>query len=199
MLIINTILVGALIVQRLFELHISKRHHYKLTQSGAAIVRDPVFPWMVATQVILILGCLLEPWLLERTFVPWIGWPAFGVLLAAEAVRVWVLRSLGRHWNVRIIASADQGVIASGPYRLVRHPNYAVVIIEALALPLFHGAFLTLLVVQLLHFPVLIARIRAEERYLLSLEDYRARMGAKPRIVPRFWPRFRPAGSKAAR
>jgi methyltransferase len=196
MLIFNTILVGALIVQRLVELRVSKGHQRRLSEAGAESLTDPVFPWMVLTHAILISGCLLEPWWFEREFVPFLGWSAFGALIAAEIVRVWVLRSLGRHWNVRIIASGAEGIVTTGPYRLVRHPNYAVVLVEALALPLFHGAYLTLLVVQILHVPVLIARIRDEERYLMSLEDYRERMADKPRFIPRI--RRRPE-SKVAR
>ncbi len=189
MLIVNAILVALIVVQRLLELRISKRHQLELTTSGVAAVADPVFPWMVLAHALLIVGALLEPWLLQRTFLPAVGWTALGFLVVAQVVRFWTLHTLGRQSNVRIMASAGQGVVTSGPYRFVRHPNYAVVIVEALCLPLFHGAYVTMATVQLLHTPVLIARIRSEERYLLSLDDYRAQMGDKPRLLPRFWRR----------
>ena len=189
MLIVNAILVTLIVMQRLGELRVSKQNRRRLSASGAAVIADPVFPWMVFAHVLLIGGSLLEPWLLQRTFLPVVGWTALGCLVVAQVVRFWTLRTLGRHWNVRIMASAGQGVVASGPYRFVRHPNYAIVIVEALCLPLFHGAYLTLAVVQLLQAPVLAARIKSEERYLLSVDDYRRRMGDKPRLVPRFWRR----------
>jgi methyltransferase len=199
MLTINAIVVGLIIAQRLVELRISKRHHRELTASGAEDVGDPVFPWMVFTHALLLVGCLVEPWLLAREFHPWVGWPALAILLIAQTLRFWVLRSLGRHWNVRIVASGAGGVVTSGPYRFVRHPNYAVVLVEAIVLPLFHGAFLTLVVVQFLHIPVLIARIRAEERYLMSLKPYRDAMSDKPRFLPRLWTPSPKDAAKAVR
>ena len=199
MLTINTIVVALVIAQRLVELRVSNRHQRELTAGGAQIVRDPVFGWMVITHALLLTGSLLEPWLLARPFVPWIGWTALAVLVIAQALRIWVLRTLGRQWNVRIVASGEEGVVTSGPYRYVRHPNYAIVLVEAAVLPLFHCAFLTLVVVQLLHIPVLAARIRAEERYLMSLESYREKMADKPRLLPRFRPHREHQSTKAAR
>jgi methyltransferase len=195
MLTCNVILVGLIIVQRLFELRLSRRHQRRWTRAGVATVRDSVFPWMVLTHVLLLLGSVMEPWLLGRPFIPMLGWPALSVLVAAQVLRVHVIKTLGRHWNVRIVASCTdetERVVTTGPYRFVRHPNYAIVLVEAVALPLFHGAFVTLVVVQLLHIPVLVARIRAEERYLMSLPSYREAMADKPRFVPRLWSRRRP-------
>jgi methyltransferase len=195
MLTFNFIVVALVIVQRLFELRLSRRHQRRWIRAGAATVRDPVFPWMVLTHVLLLLGSVMEPWLLERPFIPVFGWPALSVLVVAQVLRVQVIKTLGRHWNVRIVASCTdetERVATTGPYRFVRHPNYAIVMVEAVALPLFHGAFVTLVVVQLLHIPVLAARIRAEERYLMSLPLYREAMADKPRFLPRPWSRRRP-------
>lgn len=185
MLILNAIVVGCLVVQRLFELVISRRHRAALAQDGVPAVADPIFPLMVATHVALLVGCGLEPWLLGRDFVPWFGWPAVALLALVQVLRIWVLRTLGRHWNARIMASGATGIVHSGPYRFVRHPNYVVVVLETLLLPLIHGAWWTLAIVQLVHIPVLIARIRGEERYLMSVPQYRALMAGKPRFLPR--------------
>lgn len=199
MLTFNVVVIAVVIAQRLLELRKSRRHQRELVAAGAVVVRDRAFPWMVLTHVLLLGGCLVEPWACERRFVAWCGWPALGVLAMAQIMRVWIVTTLGKHWNVRIVASGVDGVVTTGPYRYVRHPNYAVVVVEAIALPLFHGAFITLVVVQFLHVPVLFARIRAEERYLFSLESYRAAMADKPRFVPRFWPRRARAPSTIAR
>lgn len=185
MLIFNAMLVAAIVIQRLIELVISKRHIRQLATDGVDPVPDPVFPWLVLCHVALLVGSAFEPWLLERPFVPIVGWTALAVLIVAQVLRIWVLRTLGRHWNVRIMASGSDGVVTTGPYQWVRHPNYAVVAIESVVLPLFHGAWFTLVIVQMVHIPVLVRRIRAEESYLMSLPDYRERMGAKPRFLPR--------------
>src|SRR5256886_15815543 len=67
----------------------------------------------------------------------------FAVFLAANAVRWWVIRTLGDHWNVQVMDSTRLGVVTSGPFRFVRHPNYAAVFAEMLALPLIHTAWIT--------------------------------------------------------
>lgn len=188
-LILNTGIVLAVVVQRLAELRVSVRHRRVFAQEGVREVSDPVFGWMVLAHALLLVGVLIEPWLLDRPFLPWLGWPALALLVVVQAVRIWVIKTLGRHWNVRIIASCDAGIVADGPYRWVRHPNYLVVAAESLLLPMFHGAWLTLLVVQVLHVPVLWRRIRAEEGYLMSVPEYRQRMGGKPRFFPRLIPR----------
>lgn len=193
-LALNTLVVATLTVQRLVELVISGRHRAALRRRGVAVVADPVYPAMVAVHVGLLIGCGLEPWLLDRPFAPWVGWPALALLALAQLGRFWVLRTLGEHWNARIMASgADGGVVTDGPYRFVRHPNYTVVIAETLLLPLIHGAWWTLLVVQIAHAPVLWLRIRSEERSLMAAAEYRAQMAHKPRFLPRW------AGSGGAR
>ena len=108
-----------------------------------------------------------------------------GVLfLGANALRWWVIRTLGAHWNVQVMDSARLGVVTTGPYRWVRHPNYTAVFVEMLALPLIHTAWITALAGGAAHAWVLRGRVAAEERVLLADPLYRAEMSAKPRFVP---------------
>jgi methyltransferase len=111
-----------------------------------------------------------------------------GILwLLANTLRWWVIRTMGTHWNVRVMDSTPLGVVTSGPFRWIRHPNYLAVFVELLALPLLHTAWLTALVGGLAHVWVLRQRIAIEERMLLAEATYRALMGSKPRFVPRVW------------
>ena len=55
-------------------------------------------------------------------------------------MRYWVIGTLGRYWTHRIITLDAAPVVARGPYRFIRHPNYAVTIAETLVLPLAFGA-----------------------------------------------------------
>jgi len=103
-----------------------------------------------------------------------------------NALRWWVIATLGPHWNVQVMGSTKLGVVTSGPYRFVRHPNYVAVFVELAALPLVHGAWLTALAGSALHVLVLRRRIAAEESVLLADETYRRAMQAKPRFIP--WP-----------
>jgi len=57
-------------------------------------------------------------------------------------------------------------LVASGPYRLMRHPNYLAVIVEGFALPLVHGAWVTAAVFSVCNLVLLRVRVRVEERAL---------------------------------
>lgn len=184
MRIVGTVLVALVVVQRVAELRLSGRNRRRLLEQGARAVRDAGFGAMVASHVVLLAGCGLEPWLLDRTAPSWIAGPALVLFLAAQSMRAWVIASLGEHWNVRILASGARGVVTRGPYRWIRHPNYLVVLVEVLTLPLVTGAWITWAVVQALHTPALVRRIRDEERALLADPAYREAMEGKPRFLP---------------
>lgn len=183
-----TLFVALVVLQRLAELAWSKRNTRRLAARGLEPAPDPVYPWMVFAHAGLLAGCLLEPWLLDRDPLPAVALPAALLFLAAQALRVWALASLGEHWNVRIFASAPAGAVAAGPYRYIRHPNYLAVLVEVATLPLVTSAWFTWLAVQLVHTPVLVRRIRDEERVLFADAGYRDAMGAKPRFLPRLSP-----------
>jgi methyltransferase len=169
---------------RLLELHISRRHQDALLARGAARVTEPRFRWMVALHTALLIGAALEVLLLKRAFHPLLAAAMFAIFLAANAVRWWVIRTLGEHWNVQVMDSTRLGVITSGPFRFVRHPNYAAVFTEMLVLPLIHTAWITSLAGALAHIAVLSERLATEERVLLANPEYQAAMAGKPRFFP---------------
>jgi methyltransferase len=169
---------------RIVELRISRRHQQDMIANGAKKVPDPRFRWMVVLHPAVLLGSALEVIFLHRPFYPIFAAICFLVFLAANAVRWWVIRSLGEHWNVQVINSTNLGVITTGPFRYVRHPNYAAVFVEMLALPLIHCAWITASVGSLAHVLVLSQRVFTEERVLFSDAHYRAAMAGKPRFLP---------------
>jgi len=177
-------LLLAVAVLRLAELRISKQHQREMAARGAAQVEEPKFHWMVLLHTAVLLGAALEVVLLRRPFIPWLAMPMFAVFLAANAVRCWVIRSLGVHWNVQVVDSTRLGVVTSGPFRYVRHPNYAAVFAEMLALPLMHTAWITAVAGAIAHVGVLTQRLSTEERVLFANPDYRTAMTGKPRFLP---------------
>ena len=101
---------------------------------------EPVFPAMVALHTGILAGAVVETLLLARPFVVELAIPAVALVALANALRFWVIATLGVHWNVRVVPSMPLGVVTDGPYRFVRHPNYVAVFVELAALPLVHGA-----------------------------------------------------------
>jgi len=177
-------LLLAVAALRIFELRISKRHQQRMTSRGAAKVKDPYFRWMAMFHTLVLIGAAGEVVFLNRPFRPALAAPMFVLFLAANVVRWWVIRTLGEHWNVQVVDSTKLGFVASGPFRYVRHPNYAAVFVEMIALPLIHTAWITALAGAFAHIIVLSLRLSVEDPVLLSNPDYAATMGSKPRFLP---------------
>ena len=177
-------LLVAVAALRLLELRISKQHQKEMLGRGATRVEEPRFRWMVVLHTAVLLGSAVEVVFLHRPFLPVLGTIMLIVFLAANVVRWWVIRTLGEHWNVQIVDSTRLGVVTSGPFRFVRHPNYAAVFAEIIALPLIHTAWITAIVGTVAHAIVLKMRLSTEERVLFANPDYRAAMSGKPRFLP---------------
>ncbi len=154
---------------------------------GEAPQAEPVFALMVVLHVLPFVLAPVEVIALDRPFRPVLFAVCALALAGLGVLRVWTLRTLGARWNVRIVK--PDAVVDDGPYRFIRHPNYAVVIGELFFLPLAHGAWITCLVVGALNAWVLSRRIPAEEEVLRSLPGYAERMGKKPRFLPIRWRR----------
>ena len=173
--------VGAL---RIVELQISKRHQKQIVADGGSKVTDPKFLWMILLHTLVLIGAAVEVVFLHRPFIPWLAAISFVLFIVANVIRWWVIRTLGAHWNVQVMDSTKLGVITTGPFAYVRHPNYAAVFLEMFFLPLIHTAWITAIAGSLAHIIVLSQRLATEEKVLFSDPDYRAAMSTKPRFVP---------------
>jgi methyltransferase len=174
-------------VLRLVELRISRRHQRELLGRGIEKRADPQFRWMVILHTVVLAGAAIEVIVLRRPFLRDLAAPMAVLFLLATALRWWVIHTLGAHWNVEVMASGPLGVVTSGPFRWVRHPNYLAVFIELVALPLIHTAWITALVAAVGNAWVLRHRLRVEEPVLDADPAYRAAMAGKPRFLPKFF------------
>jgi methyltransferase len=91
------------------------------------------------------------------------------VVLAAQGLRWWCIATLGHQWNARVVVVPGAERVSRGPYRLMPHPNYLAVVVEGVALPLVHTAWITALVFTALNAAVLRTRIRVENAALVRL------------------------------
>ncbi|WBU37199.1 isoprenylcysteine carboxyl methyltransferase family protein [Homoserinibacter sp. YIM 151385] len=161
-------------VERLNELRVSRRNAAEAFASGGVESGRGHFPAMVALHTALLLGAVAEVVLLDRPFLPWLGWPMLAIAVLCQAGRLWIIASLGRQWNTRVIVVPGAERVRRGPYRWawLPHPNYLVVVIEGVALPLVHSAWITALVFTVLNLVLLLGfRIPAEDRALRALRD----------------------------
>lgn len=156
-------------LERLAELRVSKRNAaWSFAQGGVERGREH-YPVMVVLHTGFLVGCALEPWLLDRPFLPWLGLPMLALAAACQGLRWWVIRTLGPRWNTRVIIVPGLPRITGGPFRWLKHPNYLAVVLEGIALPLIHGAWLTALVFTVLNAALLAVRVRCEERALAEM------------------------------
>lgn len=158
-------------VERLYELRVSKRNAATAFAQGGREYGQGHFPWMVALHTGLLLACIAEVVLLDRPFIPWLGWPMLVIAVLCQAARYWIISSLGSQWNTRVIVVPGAArVVARGPYRWFTHPNYVVVAVEGIALPLVHTAWITAITFTVLNAVLLLAfRIPTENRALREL------------------------------
>ena len=163
------LLIGAVAVERLAEVVVAERHRSVSKERGGVEFGARHYPAMVTLHTALLAGCLLEPVLLHRPFIPALGWPMLLIAVAAQALRWWCITTLGYQWNTRVIVIPGAERVTGGPYRFLPHPNYVAVIAEGIALPLVHSAWMTALVFSVLNAVLLRTRIHTENAALASL------------------------------
>ncbi len=157
--------VPAVSVQRLLELGWSRRNRLRLLARGGREVRPDTYRTMVALHALFLLSLAWEsyPWRIPldaRTVF------CLGAFAAVTALRYWAIASLGEYWNTRVVVVAGARLVRSGPYRHLRHPNYLVIVLEFLLLPLLMRAPATLILFSMANLAVLRQRIRIEEEAL---------------------------------
>lgn len=166
MVIPYLVFLGLVGLERTFEIALSRRNAAWAFERGGVESGREHFLAMKLLHVGFLAACALEVLLLDRPFLPWIGVPMLALALSAQALRYWAIFSLGKRWNVRVITVPGMPLSTAGPYRFLRHPNYLAVVLEGIAIPLIHTAFLTAIGFSILNGFMLQTRIRCEERAL---------------------------------
>lgn len=148
-------------LQRLIELVIARRNEDRLRAAGAVEHGAAHYKLLVVLHAawFLALAAVLRP------DTP-VSWPLIGVFALLQLARVWVLATLGRFWTTRIISIPSAPLVTRGPYRFLRHPNYAIVAAEIAVLPLAFGQWAIAAVFTVLNALVLHLRIRTENAAL---------------------------------
>lgn len=160
------LLILAVGLERLVELAVSNSNAaWSLARGGREFGRGH-YPTMVILHSGFLIACVAEVWLLHRPFLGWLGWPMLALAGLSQALRWWCVLTLGRRWNTRVIVLRDTPLVQGGPYRWLRHPNYVAVVLEGVALPLVHTAWLTAAVFTLANAALLRVRIRLENSAL---------------------------------
>jgi len=155
-----SVILALVTVQRLGELVLSRRNTSKLLARGANEVGAGHYPLIVSVHA----AWLIALWIWGRGES--VNLVALAVFIALQGLRVWIIATLGGRWTTRIIVLPGEPLVASGPYRYLSHPNYAVVAAEIATLPLALDLPMLALIFTGLNAAVLAIRLRAETRAL---------------------------------
>ncbi|WP_227938713.1 isoprenylcysteine carboxyl methyltransferase family protein [Alkalihalobacillus deserti] len=173
------------VVQRIVEVLIANRNAKWIRSQGGYEAGKDHYKYIVALHFLFFISLLIEVTVTNHTFMLWSVLPLV-VFLLAQLGRVWALSSLGRFWNTRIMILPGAKVIAKGPYRYLRHPNYAIVVTELACLPLIFQAYWTAIVFTILNAVILSTRIQVEERALEEATNYQKTFEKRRRFFPTY-------------
>jgi methyltransferase len=157
----TALILGLVALERLIELAHAARNTRALHQRGAIELGAAHYPLIVLLHASWLIAVFASA---PRDQPPLWGWIA--VYLALQAARLWTIWSLGPYWTTRIISLPGAPLIKRGPYRFLRHPNYAVVIGEIAVLPLAFREPLIAVVFSALNLALLARRVRVETEAL---------------------------------
>ena len=155
------LIIGAIALERLIELFYAERNTRALIARGAVEVGRAHYPLIV-----LLHAAWLAAIVLALPNPPIIHWIPLAIFLLLQGARIWVIATLGRFWTTRIISLPGAPLVRNGPYRFMRHPNYAVVVGEIAIFPLVFGEIWVAAAFSALNALMLWWRIRQEDAAL---------------------------------
>lgn len=164
------ILYLCIIMQRLIELVIAKSNENWMKKRGGIETGQEHYKWFVIVHCLFFVAIYLEAWLFGREDFS-VNYILLSIFLLTQFLRAWCIVSLGRFWNTKIIVLPRVALIRKGPYKYVKHPNYIIVGIELLVIPLLFGAYLTAVIFPIIHLVLLKIRIPNEEKALRMSYD----------------------------
>jgi methyltransferase len=168
---LSTVVLALVTLQRIGELVLARRNTARLRAQGAVEAGAGHYSLIVTLHAAWLAGLWLLAWDTPPNLLLLI------LFCTLQIVRVWVLATLGRRWTTRILVLPGEPLVRSGPYRYLRHPNYAVVVAEIAVLPLAFGLVWYALIFSALNAGLLAIRIKAENDALLRYEGDRAGSG----------------------
>lgn len=170
-----TVFLMVVIIQRLSELALAKRNERWMKERGGKEFGKSHYWAMVLMHLVFFISLVLEVTFLQRTLNPY--WGALIIIfLLTQAARIWIIGTLGKYWNTKIIVLPGAKSVKKGPFKYIKHPNYLIVTIELIIIPLIFQAYLTAAVFFVLNQFVLAVRIPVEEKALRKYTDYPSRL-----------------------
>ena len=122
-------------------------------------------------------------------------WPSPGfahflgliVFVFGICFRLWAIITLGQYYSHIVREVEDHKIIDSGPYKYIRHPAYAGMIVAHFGIVLYFFNLVTPSIFFLAFIPAIILRIIIEEKTLFNIGGYSDYTENRNRLIPLIW------------
>ncbi len=161
------LIISFVAFQRIIELIISKRNEKWLLNNGAVEYGKEHYKFIVLLHILLFISMIVEYSLSGRySELNIINYLFLVFFILLQLLRLWVLVTLGKYWNTRILRIHGAKLIDTGPYKYLKHPNYIIVICEIFSLPMIFNLYYTAIIFSVLNALILSIRIKEENKVL---------------------------------
>jgi methyltransferase len=154
-----------LVVQRLTELIIAKKNEVNLISKGGKEFDIKGYNIIVLIHSFFIVSLITEFIMLKKNISEF-WFIILPLYLILQILRYWIIFSLGKYWNTKLIFLPSHNIVRKGPYKFLKHPNYFVVKLEFLLIPLLFNSFITLIIFSIINFLILLRRIKIENKLI---------------------------------
>ena len=145
------------------EAVLSRRHERALRARGAWEPPDDVYRLMQLAYPLAFAAPLLEGWWHGPRGLAWWGVGA-ALFATGKVLKYWAIASLGPLWSFRVLVLPGVPLVSGGPYRFMRHPNYAGVVAEILGVTTMMAAPVAGVAALAVFGVLLWKRVRIEEQ-----------------------------------
>lgn len=178
-------IILAVILQRLFELRISKHNEAYILSQGGKKHSDNLLGAVKVMQVSWWIAAIAEVWYFDRPFIFTLAFVSLSITLLGQVLRYLSMQALDRRWTLPIMTLPGLPIVDRGIYGYLRHPNWLGVILEIAALPLIHGAYLTAIMFSIANAMLMRQRVQTEEQALAENSNYPMIFADRPRFIPK--------------
>ena len=186
-LLISNGIIFFYIIQRLSEVAMSRENEKWLKEHCSAKEVDPLESLrMKIFHSLWFVALILETNIRQEVHSNITSLVIYIILGSCLGVRFYSMEKLKRFWTIKIFTMQNQKIVTDGLYKYLRHPNYLVVILEFIFIPLLFKAYFTLVIFSLANLFILTKRIKLEESVLMSQSDYRQKFSGVKRLIPFF-------------
>ncbi|ODG93769.1 MULTISPECIES: isoprenylcysteine carboxylmethyltransferase family protein [Bacillaceae] len=156
-----------IIIQRVIELGIAKNNEKKLKMRGALEYGQEHYKFFIILHSMFFISILIENYFIRYIEIRFFTFLLI-VFIILQLARVWVISTLGERWNTKIIILPNEKLVKRGLYKYIKHPNYIIVTIELLVIPIMFHAYITTVIFSVCNLILLKVRIREENKALLQ-------------------------------